>query len=262
VVYNLDERDWQRCSDLLPTTVFTYSENKNAADLVAKNLRVFPGHVEFEVVTVGQIQRIHLPVCGGFTVYHGLFVLACGLCLGLKLDRMARVLRSARGLQRRLEVLPIPAAYTVVLDQADTPQNLERLLTCAREFTAGRLVCVLSCSHSGDAEERYALGSVAEQLADWIILTSSGDKAGDELPSIFQVRSGTGSWHRPCCVEPDRQQAIQMALEQAGPGDVIALAVPDRGAECEKKHPDEREIVSKLVQRMQSRRHRGLCVRK
>lgn len=51
---------------------FTYSENKDAAGLTAKNIRLFPGHVEFEAVSREEIQRIHLPIPGGFTIYNAL----------------------------------------------------------------------------------------------------------------------------------------------------------------------------------------------
>ena len=230
VVLNLDEKVWEDYVSIIPEHTFYYSENKTQADLFAKNLRLHPGHMEFEAVGTGQIQRIHLPVPGGFTIYHGLCVLSCGVCLGLKWDRMARVLRCVRGPKGRLEVLDIPTAYTVVQDRASTPRELERLLTSVREFTAGRLVCVLDCPGDTRCTGLAQMGSVAEQLADRIILTADSGVGRDGTAAINGVRSGMGSWHRPCAVEPDRHNAIGRALDQAEPGDVIVLAGrPDEG---------------------------------
>ena len=239
VVLNLDEKDWEDYSDIIPEHTFTYSENKTCADLTAKNLRLFPGHMEFEAVAVGHVQRIHLPVPGGFALYHGLCALSCGVCLGLKWERMARVLRCIHGPGGRLEVLSVPAAYTVVLDRAQSPQSLEKLLTSAREFTAGQLVCVLGCHDQGSAALRAQLGSVAEQLSDRVILT-----VGDGPDVTEHVRSGMGAWQRPCIVEPDRRKAVRYALEQAGPGDVVVLAgVP----QDEARQADEREFIRSCV---------------
>ena len=210
--------------------------------------------MEFEAVAVGHIQRIHLPVPGGFSLYHGLCALACGLCLGLKWERMARVLRSVRGPERRLEVLSVPAAYTVVLDRAQTPQALEQLLTCAREFTAGQLICVLSCPEQGGTELCAQLGSVAEQLADRIILTGNERLGQDCAGAIRRVRSGMGGWQRPCREESCRRRAITYALEKAGAGDVIVLT----GQEPRQDHtPDEREFVHAFVCRHHGRRGKG-----
>ena len=251
VVLNLDERGWEDYGNIIPEHTFAYSENKAWADLLAKNLRLFPGHMEFEAVTVGHIQRIHLPVPGGFSLYHSLCVLACGVCLGLKLERMARVLRCVTGPGGRLEVLSVPAAYTVVLDGADEPGALERLLTCAREFTAGQLICVLGCPAHGDPARCAQLGAVAEQLADRIVLTSDAPSGQEKMSAIRDVCSGMGGWQRSCTVEPCRQQAIAAALEQAGPGDVIVLT----GQE-ERQAPDEREFVRKCVGQRHVRRNR------
>lgn len=253
VVLNLDERTWEDYGNIIPNHTFTYSENKTQADLTAKNLRLFPGHMEFEAVTVGHIQRIHLPVPGGFSLYHGLCVLACGVCLGLKWERMARVLCCVHGPQGRLEVLSVSAAYTVVLDRADTPQALEQLLTCVREFTAGRLICVLGCPDCGSAAVCAQLGQVAEQLADGIILTGEELSQRNNMRAIRDVRSGMGGWQRPCAVEPCRREAIARALMQAGPGDVIVLTGHTKQKEQE---PDERDYVRACVHRRHIRQEK------
>ena len=46
-VLNLDDEAGRWYRERLSCPVFTYSENKDAADLTAKNIRLFPGHVEF-----------------------------------------------------------------------------------------------------------------------------------------------------------------------------------------------------------------------
>ncbi len=246
-VLNLDETAWEDYGSIIPEHTFTYSENKARADLTARNLRLYPGHMEFEAVSVGHIQRIHLPVPGGFALYHGLCVLSCGVCLGLKWERMARVLRCVHGPRGRLEVLNVPAAYTVVQDRASTSRALEQLLTCVREFTAGRLICVLGCPRNVQRAGLTQIGGVAEQLADRIILTADTQLGEDCMTAIGGVRSGMGGWRRPCTVEPDRRRAIGRALDQAGPGDVIVLT----------GQPDEREFVQNYVGNRHVRRGKG-----
>jgi len=236
-VLNLDEKAWEDYGSIIPKHTFTYSENKARADLTARNLRLHPGHMEFEAVSIGHIQRIHLPVPGGFTLYHGLCALACGVCLGLKWERMARMLRCVRGPKGRLEVLNVPAAYTVVQDRANTSRALEQLLTSVREFTAGRLICVLGCPQNTQQTVLTQLGGVVEQLADRIILTTDAKSGENGMEAVAGVRSGMGGWRRQCTVEPDRRRAIGRALDQAGPGDVIVLT----------GQSDEREFVRNYV---------------
>lgn len=221
VVYSPDEPGWQDVWKPPHAGAFTYAQQDMRAQLTARNLRLFASHVEFEAVATGQIQRIFLPVAGGFSFYHGLCVLACGLCLGLEWEAMGRALRSARGPVGRMEVLPISAACSVVLDKAGTVSEVERVLTCAREFTAARLICLLSCPSRADGQMLAQLGGVAEQLADEVILTGDGGARDTVLNAIGQARKGM-------CGEagqlPDREEAIDRALCAAGAGDVIVLA--------------------------------------
>lgn len=198
-VFDLDETGPEDYVSISPHPIFTYSENKGCADLTARNLRLFPGHTEFEAVATGQICRVHLPVCGGFAVYHALCALSCGLCLGLELGQMARLLRVAHGPAGCMEVLSIPAAYTVLLDRACDLHSLERALTTARSFTARRLVCLLDSGGSSPMEE------LAGQLADRVLAFGSA--------------------------RADRRQAIVRGLDRACPGDVLVLTGTDGGAE-------------------------------
>ena len=203
-VFDLDETDFGGYGNNIPSRAFTYSENKGYSDLTARNLRSFPGHTEFEAVATGQICRIHLPLCGGFAVYPALCALSCGLCLGLSLNQMAPLLRTARGPAGCMEVLSIPAAYTVLLDRADDLRNLERVLTAARNFTARRLVCLLN------GQSDAPMLALAEHLADRVLPYGNA--------------------------RADRRQAIVRGLDRAGPGDVLVLTGADGGKE-------EREFI-------------------
>jgi UDP-N-acetylmuramoyl-L-alanyl-D-glutamate--2,6-diaminopimelate ligase len=105
--------------------------------------------VEFEAVARSQIVRTYLPIPGGFTIYNALAALACGLCLGLTLRESAEPLRCVPGVKGRVEVVPVPTAYTVIIDYAHTPDALEKILSTARDFTAGRLICLFGWRRPG-----------------------------------------------------------------------------------------------------------------
>ena len=247
-VLNLDDeagrwyREWIACPSL------TYSENKDTADLTAKNIRLFPGHVEFEAVARGQITRVHLPIPGGFTIYNALAALACGLCLDIPLDKAAAPLRAVRGVKGRVEVVPVPTAYTVIIDYAHTPDALENILTTARDFTAGRLICVFGCGGDRDRGKRPLMGAVAAELADLVVVTSDNPRTEGPEDIIEDILPGMEGMDTQCHVEPDRPEAICWALSQARPGDVVVLA--GKGHETYQEingvqyHLDEREVVA------------------
>ena len=247
-VLNLDDEAGRWYRERVTCPVFTYSENDARADLTARNIRLFPGHVEFEALTLGRLSRVHLPIPGGFSIYNALAALAAGLCLGLPLERMARVMPSVHGVRGRVEVVPVPRAYTVIIDYAHTPNALENILTTARDFTAGRLICLFGCGGDRDRGKRPLMGAVAGELADVAVVTSDNPRTEDPEAIIRDILAGMGEGSAQVHVEPDRRLAIGWALEQGRPGDVIVLA--GKGHETDQevggaRYPmDEREIVA------------------
>lgn len=51
----------------------------------------------------------------------------------------------------RIEVVPTPTDYTVLIDYAHTPDALENILTTVRDFTPGRVICLFGCGATGTA---------------------------------------------------------------------------------------------------------------
>lgn len=260
-VLNLDDPAGRWYGERVECPAFTYSENKDAACLTAKNIRLFPGHVEFEAVSREDIQRIHLPIPGGFTIYNALAAVSCGLCLGLKLADIAASLRSAKGVRGRVEVVPVPTAYTVLIDYAHTPNALENILLTARDFTAGRLICLFGCGGDRDRTKRPLMGGVVRELADVAVITSDNPRTEDPWAIIQDILAGMGGPGGEVHVEPDRRQAIRWALSQGRPGDVIVLA--GKGHETFQEVQgvalplDEREVVAEYFEKRAQRRERA-----
>ncbi|MEH2937250.1 UDP-N-acetylmuramoyl-L-alanyl-D-glutamate--2,6-diaminopimelate ligase [Lawsonibacter sp. JLR.KK007] len=247
-VLNLDDEAGRWYRTQVDCPVFTYSENKDGADLSAKNIRLFPSHVEFEALTLGRIFRVHLPIPGGFSIYNALAALSAGLCLGLDLEKMAAAMPAVHGVKGRVEVVPVPRAYTVIIDYAHTPNALENILTTARGFTAGRLICLFGCGGDRDRGKRPIMGAVAGELADVVVVTSDNPRTEDPEAIIGEILAGMEQAEAALHVEPDRKAAIAWALEQGRPGDVIVLA--GKGHETYQEtggvqhHLDEREVVA------------------
>ena len=199
---------------------------------------------------------MHLPIPGGFSIYNALAALSAGLCLGLDLEEMARAMPAVHGVKGRVEVVPVPRAYTVIIDYAHTPNALENILTTARDFTAGRLICLFGCGGDRDRSKRPVMGAIAGELADLVVVTSDNPRTEEPEAIIADILAGMEERDGEVHVEPDRREAIAWALAQGRPGDVIVLA--GKGHETYQEidgvqHPmDEREIVADWFQGTQT----------
>ena len=247
-VLNLDDEAGRYFASTVACPKLTYSENKDDADLTAKNLRLFPDRVEFEAVAVGSIQRIRLPIPGGFTIYNALGVIACGLALGLPLAGVAAALERADGVKGRIEVVPVPAEFTVIIDYAHTPDALENILTTVRDFTRERVICLFGCGGDRDRTKRPMMGAIAAALSDFVVVTSDNPRTEEPEAIIDDILEGMQEGGAPYAVEPDRRAAIRYALRLAQPGDTVVLAGKGHETYQEidgvQRHLDEREEVA------------------
>ncbi len=251
-VLNLDDAAGRYFADSVSCPKVTYSENKNEADLTAKNIRLFPERVEFEAVTVGAIRRVRLPIPGGFSIYNALGVLACTVGLGMSLECTAAALVHVRGVKGRVEVVPVPALFTVLIDYAHTPDALENILTTVRPLAANRVICLFGCGGDRDRSKRPVMGAIAADLADLVVVTSDNPRTEPPEQIIGDILKGMDGAVN-YVVEPDRRAAIRYALSQGRPGDVILLA--GKGHETYQEiqgvqhHLDEREEIQGFFKR-------------
>ena len=247
-VLNLDDEAGRYYASIVTCPALTYSENKDQADVTAKNIRLFPDRVEFEALTTGAIARVRLPIPGGFTIYNALGVIACDLALKLPLPQVCASLAEAKGVKGRIEVVPTPTDYAVIIDYAHTPDALENILTTVRDFTPGRVICLFGCGGDRDRSKRPVMGAIAAELADLVVLTSDNPRTEDPEAILADIQAGMEGSDTPCMVVPHRREAIRRALDEAKSGDTVVLA--GKGHETyqeigtRRRHLDEREEVA------------------
>jgi UDP-N-acetylmuramoyl-L-alanyl-D-glutamate--2,6-diaminopimelate ligase len=86
-----------------------------------------------------------------------------------------------------------------------------------------RVIAVFGCGGDRDPTKRSPMGRAASSVADAVIVTSDNPRHEDPEAIIRQIVEGAtgGAMVR---TEPDRRQAISLALAQASAGDVVVIA--------------------------------------
>ena len=247
-VCNADDPWTERLLQNAACRQYFYAEHA-AADLRAEHITLAADHIAFDAVTKDSRTPIKVGIPGGFMVYNTLDVLGAALALGVPLEKSARVLAAVPHVKGRVEVVPTPGKdYTVLIDYSHTPDSLENILRTVKGFAKGRTVALFGCGGDRDRTKRPIMGSVAAELADFVVVTSDNPRTEDPEAIIADILPGLEGSGTPYQVICDRVEAIHWAMDHAQPGDVIALC--GKGHETyqevnhEKHHMDEREIVA------------------
>ena len=113
----------------------------------------------------------------------------------------------------------------MVVDYAHTDDALRNLVTTARELSpTGRIITVFGAGGDRDRMKRPLMGEAAGSLSDLVVLTSDNPRGEDPLRIINDVVVGLQKVNAKYRIEADREQALEIALEEARPGDIVLLA--------------------------------------
>ena len=244
-VVNMDDKYGAELKNAQPCLLTTFSIDA-PSDLQARDVHLAADGVSMTVEWQGETARLTWGTPARFSVYNVLTAVGIALRLGLKLEDIARELVTVPPICGRMEVVPVPADFTVVIDYAHTPDALENVLETMVALKKGRLITVFGCGGDRDNGKRPLMGGIAARLSDLAVVTSDNPRTEKPEKIIEQILAGM-----PDCtpiVEVDRRAAIHRALAMAQAGDVIMIC--GKGHEMYQEingvtYPmDERELVA------------------
>ncbi|HSR22777.1 MAG TPA: UDP-N-acetylmuramoyl-L-alanyl-D-glutamate--2,6-diaminopimelate ligase [Candidatus Eisenbacteria bacterium] len=195
------------------------------ADVRATDLRASPVDTAFRLEADAITADIRLPLPGRFNVANALCAVACGVALGLSVERLAAGLDGFTGLRGRLERVDLGQPFAVYIDYAHSASGLASVLAEIRP-AGGRLVAVFGASSRSGGHDPAGMGRAAARHADFFVITTDDPRDVDPGELARQVEAGVGdrSPGRDYEVVLDRRKAIQRAVALARPGDVVLLA--------------------------------------
>ena len=228
--------------------VYTYGINM-PADVRAEKITFDNEGASFICDVQGQKYPVKLLMNGMFSIYNVLAAITVALAQKMDIQKSISVLEKIKGVAGRFEV--IINKPTVIVDYAHTPDGLANVLNAAREIKPenGNLICIFGCGGDRDATKRPKMGTIAEQLADKVIVTSDNPRSENPQQIITDILAGFKSVNS-VIVEPDRELAIKEAYKIANANDIVVVA--GKGHEDyqilanETIHFDDREKVREI----------------
>jgi len=209
------------------SVVLTYGWDRG--DFHAEKVDINPRGTRFDVVTPQEKIATFSPLIGRVNVYNILAAAAACYARGCDSKAIARGVESLTHVPGRFERVDCGQPFTVVVDYAHTDDALRNLTALAREFvsrgaTAAKVITVFGCGGDRDRAKRPLMGDAAGRGSDFVVLTSDNPRSEDPLAVINDAVVGLQKTGVKYSVVPDRRKAIALAINEAGPGDIVLLA--------------------------------------
>ena len=222
-VVNMDDHYGEQLLDKIDTkiSVITFGMGVRA-DFRASNYRMEFGGTSYQLDARGKSYLVRLPLIGRFNVANSMAALAAANALGLNLREAVLSLGKSPQVPGRLEMVPAKRKFQVFVDYAHTPDALLNVLKTLRQLEPGHLIVVFGCGGDRDRQKRPLMGRIADQNADYSIITSDNPRKEDPNAIISEIEKGFGSDRYEKVA--GRTEAIARAIALAQPRDIILIA--------------------------------------
>lgn len=207
--------------------VLTYGWSRG--DFHASQVEISASGTRFDMCTPAEKIPIWSPLIGKVNVYN--ILAASAAAFARDCDRKA-IEKGVAGLARvpgRFERVDCGQPFSVVVDYAHTDDALRNLTALAREFVSlgsrtSKVITLFGCGGDRDRAKRPMMAEAAGRGSNFVVLTSDNPRSEDPRAIINDALVGLQRTGVKYKVEPDRRLAIELAIAEAGPGDIVLLA--------------------------------------
>ncbi len=223
-IFNTDDYSAKTIMERTKTPIITYGKAASN-DIYPLTFEVAAKNMKLNLATPAGEMDLLLHITGEFNVYNVMTAVAVMLAEKIDKEIIMAVLDGFAGVPGRFQLVEAGQPYTVIVDYAHTPDGLDNVLKTARQITKGKLWAVFGCGGDRDNKKRPIMGRIALELADNLVVTSDNPRSEDPELIILDIEKGLAGApeHKKIHKITDRKEAIEFALSNAGPTDVIMI---------------------------------------
>lgn len=252
-IVNADDPHWKDIVKDATCEVRTFGTGE--ADMVASDIEHIndAGDLSMKFHASGILEGdviVGLP--GLFNVYNAM----CAACVGAFLQMPQEIILHALEhveVRGRVENIPTGRGFSVLIDFAHNGVSTESVLKTLRGYNPGRIIAIFGCGGNRSKLRRYEMGEAVGKLAELAIVTSDNPRTEDVMDIIEDIKVGLHKTNGEYVVIPDRQEAVNYAVDHAENGDMIILLGKGHEEYQEingvKHHYSEREAVANALNR-------------
>jgi len=194
--------------------------------------------------------EVEVRFTGKFNAYNLLSVYGASILLGFPKEEVLVNMSRLVPVAGRFQTFRAPDGTTGIVDYAHTPDALVNVLDTIREIVGpdGEITTVVGAGGNRDHGKRPMMASEAACRSERLILTSDNPRDEDPMAIISEMKTGlTPADLKRTVSQPDRREAIRLAVQLAKPGSVILIAgkghEPYQEINGVKNHFDDREEI-------------------
>ena len=250
---NCDDPAWKEITKDFNGDILTYGFSQDAM-LRAKNDHLLSegGFIGVHFETEGlKALSLDVGVPGKFNAYNALAAICAVSFFDIPDKAVTDGLRIAH-VKGRVEPVPVPGNYSLLIDYAHNALSMENVLTTLRQYHPHRLITLFGAGGNRPKVRRFEMGETSGRLSDLSVITEDNSRFEDVMDIIEDIKTGLHKTDGKYVVVPQRKEAIRYCMRIAEDGDIIVLAGKGHEDYQEirgvKHHMDERELIREIIE--------------
>ncbi|QCI20368.1 UDP-N-acetylmuramoyl-L-alanyl-D-glutamate--2,6-diaminopimelate ligase [Buchnera aphidicola (Brachycaudus cardui)] len=175
---------------------------------------------------------------GRFNVINLLLSFACLLELNYNLSDLIGTSSHIIPIDGRMQIFTTPNKPIFIIDYAHTPDALNQTLKEIKLHYQKYIWCIFGCGGERDRRKRSMMGSIAEKIADKVIITNDNPRNEKEINIINDILKGCKKKKKILIIK-NRKDAISYAFFQSKYDHIIFIAG--------KGHEEQQIIGNKII---------------
>lgn len=197
--------------------------------------------------------EVEVMFTGRFNAYNLLAVYSAACLMGLAPEDVLVKMSLLIPVAGRFQTLLSPRGYTAIVDYAHTPDAIINVLNSIKDVIGktGKIITVVGAGGNRDKGKRPIMAKEAVMRSDKLILTSDNPRFEDPNEILSDMMQGIEEAYKPQTLKiADREEAIKVAVQFAGQGDVVLVAGKGHEDYQEiqgvKHHFDDKEVLENI----------------
>lgn len=193
----------------------------------------------------GELLATTVPVVGDYMATNAALAIVMLVTAGYSLQDIAAVLERDNGINvyipGRTELVSGESGPAFYVDYGHTTEAFRSTLAALRSVTPGNLIMVFGADGDRDSTKRQAMGRVAAEGADVVIITDFHPRSEDPAAIRAALLEGASTAKTSADIREiaSQEEAVRAAIAMAGAGDTILFAGPG--------HENYREVAGEKI---------------
>lgn len=220
-ILNIDDEKFDDLKKLSKARVVSYGIEKEC-DYRAININILADCTKFDLIYRGKTYPVTTNLVATYNVYNLLAAIAALNETDMDLEVILQACRRLSQIDGRMEQIKLGQPFHVIVDFAHTPDGIEKMLQFGRKIAKKhKVIVVFGSAGKRDVHKRKVFGELADQYADYIVLTEDDPRDEDPAQIADQIKEGIKNTNQ--IYIQTRYEAIRQAIESANEGDVVLI---------------------------------------